>query len=504
MLREYLKQGTTALSPWSAAQGGERKNYSFLTPTRGGVSAAHHRRSSTINTHNKREMNQLVSEVAAMKKSHDDVLQKYKLLVGLVKQLRLKLEAYEKNNSTTTTMGRQDNEPTLELNLEDLNGNRLSSTDMKSSTAVPANTLAEQLVKSRDEIIEKSTKEAQYLRRKVRSLGRNLEKATECISSQKIEIQRYAQMVSELEHNISMQALESEERLVKERKASTKIINDLIVNLEENTDVAEVLQNTRAALATITSEHRVKLDELDRKTNEQALSEEEIIHLKHKVQNLKEDKEKFLQQIKMNDLEIDENRRMLSNALRILDFTNEFKTDLSMMKDELRRINTTTNVAVLSSSHLTPRKEEAVAVATPNLAPFKGIDKSADEKRANPALKEEGSTPPCCTNETMKQILSPILKTLSLLSSDDLYSTTTKQLCELTMTALQQEYSCRSIKPMEREGVINTEGYGHRWKDNSTYHSSYAPKETPHGLQKLRERLRAAQLRLLTLKDDSS
>ncbi len=461
------------------------------------MSAAHHRRSSNINSH-KLEMNQLVSDVAAMKKAHENVLMKYHSLIGLVKQLRFQLEAYEKNNNTTR-MDHQGNEPTLQLNFEDLNWNGQQRTAVKSSTTISANTLVAQLVKSRDEIIHKSTKEAKTLRKKVRTLDSDLKKATECISSQKLEMQRYAHMVSELEHNISMQALESEERLVTERKASTKIINELIINVEENTEVAEVLQNTRAALATITNEHRMKLDELQRKTNEQTLSEEEIISLKFKVQNLEEEKQKFLEQIKLNDLDIEEYRRMLSDALRVLKYTDEFKTNLSMMKDELKRVNTA-NIA-LSLSSFTPRKEEA-AVATPNLTPLKGNDDDANEIWQSSTLKEDST--PRCENETMKQILSPILKTLSLLSSEDLYSTTTKQLCELTMTALQQEYSCHSMKSIERKGVVNTEGgYGHRWKRNSHHHLSFVPNEAPRGLQKLRERLRAAQLRLLVLRDDN-
>ncbi len=447
-------------------------------------------------------MNQLVSEVAAMKKAHENVLMKYHSLIGLVKQLRFQLEAYKKNNNTMT-MDHQDNEPTLQLNFEDLKWDGQQRTAVKSSTTISANTLVAQLVKSRDEIIHKSTKEVKGLRKKVRTLDGDLEKATECISSQKMEMQRYAQMVSGLEHNISMQALESEERLVTERKASTKIINDLIINVEESTEVAEVLQNTRAALASITNEHRMKLDELQRKTNEQALSEEEIINLKFKVQNLKEEKQKFLEQIKLDDLEIEEDRRMLSDALRVLKYTDEFKTDLFKMKDELKRVNTA--YFALSSSSFTPRKEEAAATAVtaPNLTPLKGNDDDANKKWLSPTLKEDST--PHCENETMKQILSPILKTLSLLSSEDLYSTTTKQLCELTMTALQQEYSYRSMKSIEREGVVNTEGYGHRWKCNSSHnhHLSCVPKEAPHGLQKLRERLRAAQLRLLVLRDDN-
>ncbi len=450
-------------------------------------------------TCHKQEMDQLVAEVAALKRAHEDVSMKYQSLIGLVKQLRLQLQAYEKDNATaadqdSSRVKGDEAAATLQLKFEEIDWNEQRRVD-STRTSTNVLLLLAHLAKSHDEI-RQSAKEARALRKKVRTLEHDLKNATESISSQKLEMQRYVEMVSELEHSISMQALESEERLVAERKASTKIINELIVNVEEGTEVAETLRNTKAALATITDEHRRKSDELERKTNAQALSEEETINLRFTVQNLKEEKRRLLKQIELNDVEIEENRRMLSEALRVLRYTEEFKSELSRVNNAANRVS--------SSSSFAPREEEAAA---PDLTPLKGDDDANQRWRhgGSPPLKED---PPHCEIATVQRILSPVLKTLgSLDSEEDSCSTTIKQLCELAVMALQlqQEYLCHSMEFIDsmyaREGEANTEGYVRRWKCSGHHHFSYVPEKASHSLQKLRERLRAAQLRLLVLRD---
>ncbi len=461
-------------------------------------------------TRHKEEMDKLITDVAALKRAHEDVTLKYRSLIGLVKHLRLQLQAYEKDNNATAAVNEDyssrvkrygEAAATVQLNFEHLDSNEQQQQRKVDSTRASNNNnvLLAHLAKSHDRI-RQSAKEAKALRKKIRTLKHDLNNATESVSSQKWEIKRYVEMVGELQHSMSMQALESEERLVAERKASTKIINELIVNVEEGTEVAETLRNTRATLATITDEHRRKLDELERKTTAQALSEEEIINLRFTVQNLEEEKRGLLKQIELNDVEIQENRRMLSEALRVLRYTEEFK------KSERPRVNNNA-AATCSSMSFAPREEEATA---PDLTPLKN-DNDVNQRwrrrhsRRSPPPKEDPS--PHCEIETVQQILSPVLKTLGLLDSeeDDSCSTTTKHLCELAVMALQREYLYRSMEFIDnkhaREGQANTEGcYVHRCKCSGHQHFSCVPGKASHSLQKLKERLRSAQLRLLVVR----
>ncbi len=399
-------------------------------------------------------MDQLIAEVVALKRAHENILMKYHSLIGLVKQLRLRPQACEKQQHNAVTDHDSSSrvnvdEATVKLKFEDLDFDfdiDWNGQGGVESTTTSTNVLVAQLAKSRD-VINKSAKETRALRKKVRTLQCDFKMETERVSSQKLEIQKYVQVVGELQHSISMQTLESEERLLAERKASTKIINELIVNVEEGTEVAKELHNTRAALATMTDEHRRKSDELGRKTNTQALGEEEIINLRSTVQNLKEEKHRLMKQNELNDVEMEENRRMLSEALRVLRYTKEFKHELSKVKDELKWVNAAANRAPMSSSSFAQQEdeeEEEVSVA-PDLIPLKGNDDTSQIWWRHGASQPRKEDPQRYEIATVQQILSPVLKTLGLLKSEDLYTTTTKQLCELAVMALQQEYSCHSM-----------------------------------------------------------